>query len=121
MWFACFYNSSNLVGSLLLNADVVTMFDPVSSEQLKSIVMSCNKCADKIADMQTQSTDKSSHNEDKSSHNEDKSSHDESMSSPCTLAQDSMATSETETDTQEPMEHDQSINPCSTDQPLHED
>ncbi len=114
MWFACFYNSSNLVGSLLLNADVVTMFDPVSSEQLKSIVMSCNKCADKIADMQTQSIDKSSHNEDKSSH-------DEGMSSPCTLAQDSMATSETETDTQEPMEHDQSINPCSTDQPLHED
>ena len=95
------------MGSLLLNADVVTMFDPVSSEHLKSIVMSCNKCAERTADMQAQSIDKSSH--------------DEEMSSPCTLAQDSMATGQTETDIQEPMEHDPSINTCSTDQPLHED
>ena len=43
----------NTVKSLLLNADVVTMFDPVSSEEIKSIVMDCKHCADRIAEMQS--------------------------------------------------------------------
>lgn len=43
----------NTVKSLLLNADVVTMFDPVSSEEIKSLVMDCKHCADRIAEMQS--------------------------------------------------------------------
>lgn len=33
------------------------MFDPITSEELKSIVMDCNNCADKIAEMQSMSMD----------------------------------------------------------------
>ena len=53
-----------------MNADVVTMFDPVSSEELKSVVMSCNQCADRIAKMQAETIETSRQGQMDTSNNE---------------------------------------------------
>ncbi len=96
----------NSVKSLLLNADVVTMFDPVSSEQLKSITMNCTNCAEKLVSMQSESIDKSHLLEEMSS----------SVNETNTLVQ-------TEEYMTESMEIDQRTDTrsCSAEPPLHED
>ncbi len=98
------YNSSihayDSVKSLLLNADVVTMFDPISSEQLKSITMSCTKCAEKIISIQTESND---------------------LSDKMTITNDNEALVQSTEDTTESMDTNQQMNNCSTELPLHED
>lgn len=93
--------------SLLLNADVVTMFDPVSSEELKSVVMSCNQCADKIAKMRAETIETSHQGQMDTSDNEASST--EPQVNRVTEESDSVL---------EPMEENST---CSLDIPANED
>lgn len=79
------------------------MFDPVSSQQLKSITISCTKCAEKIMKMQ-------SHSIDQSCFCDETSINDEACIQ--TAEEDVIESS---------MEIDQRISTCLTEPPIHED
>ena len=43
-----------IVKSLLLNAELVSMFDPIKTEELEKVVFECQACAEKMEQMKKQ-------------------------------------------------------------------
>ena len=44
----------NAVESLLLNAELVCMFDPIKLDELEAVVFECNFCAERVEQRQRQ-------------------------------------------------------------------
>ena len=42
----------NAVESLLLNAELVCMFDPIKLDELEAVVFECNSCAERVEQRQ---------------------------------------------------------------------
>ena len=49
--FVCILNA---VESLLLNAELVCMFDPIKLDELEAVMFECNSCAERVEQRQRQ-------------------------------------------------------------------
>ena len=50
----CFIIILYTVESLLLNAELVCMFDPIKLDELEAVVFECNACAERVEQRQKQ-------------------------------------------------------------------